>query len=104
MNFIIQLHLHISIDLLYFNFLSSHLWFRFIYPDGNIYEGGWDMGAKHGKGEYEYYEDGNKEIGHWVKDSKQGEFECYNKSGKLIQTKTYKDGKVIKCEEVKHQI
>ena len=40
------------------------------------------MDKKHGKGEYEYYdEDGRIEKGSWVKRKKQGEFEV-----------TYKDG------------
>ena len=35
----------------------------------------------HGKGEYEFYEDGRIERGSWVNDQRQGEFEV-----------TYKDG------------
>ena len=81
--------------------LYNHLCFRFIYPNGDIYEGGWNMGFLYGKGEYEYYEDGSKEIGQWVESGKQGEFECHDKSGKFTHRKIYKDGKVIKCEEVK---
>ena len=87
----------------YFYFLYSHLWFREIRADGSIYEGGWDMGDFHGNGEFEY-EDGSKEIGQWVKDKKQGEFECYDKRGTLTHRKIYEDGKEIKCEEVKQKI
>ena len=60
------------------------------------------MGAYHGKGEFEY-EDGRKEIGQWDK-GRQGEFECYNKSGALTHIKIYKDDQEIECEEVKQQI
>ena len=83
--------------------LYSYLWFRFICDDGDIYEGGWNMDRYNGKGEWEYL-DGTKEIGHWVEDEKQGEFECFDQSGTLTHRKIYKDGKVIECEEVKHQI
>ena len=62
------------------------------------------MSYRHGKGEYEY-KDGGKEIGQCVKGKgRQGEFECYDQSGTLTHRKIYKDGKVIECEEVKHQI
>ena len=61
------------------------------------------MNFKHGKGEWEY-EDGSKEIGQWVTVWKQGDFECYDKSGTLTHRKIYKDNKVIKCEEVKQKI
>ena len=54
---------------------------RLIYSNGNIYEGGFNMGHKHGKGEMEYYSDGRIEKGSWVNGDKQGEFEV-----------TYKDG------------
>ena len=71
--------------------------------NGDIYEGGFNMHRCHGKG-VEYYEDGRKEIGQWVEGSKQGEFECHDKSGTLTHTKIYKDDKEIECEEVKQQI
>ena len=54
---------------------------REIYDDGDIYEGGFNMGKRHGKGEMKYYSDGRIEKGSWVNGDKQGEFEV-----------TYKDG------------
>ena len=60
------------------------------------------MSQYHGKREWEYYEDGRKEIGHCVYDNRQGEFEFYDQSGTLTHRKIYKDGKVIECEELKH--
>ena len=62
------------------------------------------MDEMHGKGEEQYYEDGTKEIGHWVEDMKQGEFECYDNSGALTHTKIYEDDQEIECEEVKQKI
>ena len=62
------------------------------------------MSYRHGKGEWEYYEEGTKEIGQWVKDKKQGEFEWYDKSGKLTHTEIYEDNKEIEGEEVKKKI
>ena len=60
--------------------------------NGDIYEGGVDRGRRHGKGELEN-EDGTKEIGHWVQDKKQGQFECYDQRGKLTHTKIYENHK-----------
>ena len=48
------------------------------------------MNQRHGKGELEN-EDGTKEIGQWVNHKKQGEFECYDQSGKLTHTKFYEN-------------
>ena len=62
------------------------------------------MGIIHGKGTYEYYEDGRKEAGQWVKNKRQGEFECYDKNGTLTHKMTYKDDEVIKYEEVQQKI
>ena len=62
------------------------------------------MGDRHGKGEEEYYEDGRKEVGHWVYGQKQGEFECYDQSRTLTHTKIYENNIEIECEEVKQQI
>ena len=62
------------------------------------------MGCKHGKGELEY-EDGRKEIGKWVGfKGKQGEFECYDKSGTLTHIKVYEIDEEIECEEIKQEI
>ena len=58
------------------------------------------MDEYNGKGELEY-EDGTREIGQWVKNEKQGEFECYDQSGTLTHRKFYETSRVIKCEEVK---
>ena len=77
--------------------------FRRIDPSGDIYEGGWNMDKYNGKGEWEYL-DGTKEIGQWVEDEKQGEFECYDYKRRLTHIKVYKDGKEIKSEEVKEKI
>ena len=71
---------------------------------GKIYEGGFDLDYYHGKGEEEYCKDGRKEIGHWVKQKKQGKFEWYDKSGTLTHRKIYEDNKEIECEEVKQKI
>ena len=57
----------------------------------------------HGKGEFEN-EHGTKEIGQWVKDWKQGEFECYDQTGTLTHRKIYKNDQEIECEEVKQKI
>ena len=62
------------------------------------------MENRHGKGEWEYYEDGRKEIGKWVENEKQEEFECYDQSGALTHRKIYRNDIEIKCEEVKHHI
>ena len=61
------------------------------------------MGIRRGKGEDEN-EDGTKEIGQWVDNWKQGEFECYDQTGTLTHTKIYKEGEEIECEEVKQKI
>ena len=74
--------------------------FRFIWANEDIYEGGWSMNNRHGKGEEEH-EDGSKEIGHWVKNEKQGQFQCYDQSGTLTHSKIYKNNEEIKCEQVK---
>ena len=62
------------------------------------------MGKYHGKGEWECYIDGRKEIGQWVYGKKQGEFQCYDQSGTLTHAKIYDDDQEIKCEEVKQKI
>ena len=61
------------------------------------------MGDMHGKGEWEY-KDGSKEIGQWINNKRQGEFECYDQSGTLTHRKIYEDDKEIECEEVKQKI
>ena len=75
-----------------------------IWPNGDIYEGGFNMDYNHGKGEWEHYENGIKEIGHWVNACKQGEFEYHDKNGALTHRKIYEDDTEIKSEEIKQQI
>ena len=70
------------------------LYSRFISSYGDIYEGGLNMGNNHGKGEYEYYEDGRIERGSWVKDKRQGEFEVTYKDG-TKQMVMYKDDEIV---------
>ena len=63
------------------------------------------MGRRHGKGEFEYYEDdGRIEKGEWVNGDKQGEFECYDQTKTLTHRKIYDHGKEIQSEEVKQEI
>ena len=83
--------------------LFYYHFFREIYPNGDVYEGVWDMGKYHWKGEFEN-EDGTKEIGKWIGGNKDGEFECYDKTERLTHRKVYKDDKEIECAEVKQQI
>ena len=68
--------------------------YRTIYENGDIYEGGYNKGKRHGKGEIEYYEDGRVEVGHWEDDIKQGEFECRDSQGNRTM-KLYKDDQVV---------
>ena len=56
------------------------------------------MWNKHGKGEYEYYEDGRIEKGSWVDGKKQGEFEVTYKDGTTHKV-MYKDGKRVEEDE-----
>ena len=48
----------------------------------------------HGKGEFEYYEDGRIERGSWVNNQKQGEFEITYKDG-TTQKVMYKDDEIV---------
>ena len=69
---------------------------REIYPSGDIDEGAFNMGWKHGKGEEEFYsEDGRIEKGSWVNGDKQGEFEVTYKDGTTHKV-MYKDHMRIK--------
>ena len=77
----------------------SHPCFREINKEGVIYEGGFNMGLKQGKGEM-HYEDGTAEKGRWTKGNKLGHFECNDSNGNLIQKKTYGYGREIRKEEV----
>ena len=63
---------------------------RFIWKNGDIYEGGFNMWDLHGKGEMEYYSDGRIEKGSWVDHWKQGEFEVTYKDGTTHKV-MYKD-------------
>ena len=74
-----------------------------MYDKEKFYEGEFNMNHIHGKGEF-VFEDGSKEIGQWDEDYREGEFQCYDKSGTLTHTKIYKANKEIKCEEVKQKI
>ena len=65
--------------------------FRDIYPSGNIYEGGFNMGDKHGKGEHEFYESGERGVGQWISGKEEGEFKIYDKEGNMT-VKHFKDG------------
>ena len=77
--------------------------FRCISADGCIYEGGYHMHNKQGKGELEYI-DGTKETGQWVGDMKQGGFEWYDNNGRLTHRKVYQDHKEIRSEQVTEEI
>ena len=83
-----------------YSFLNSFIFIyvtysRTIYSSGNIYEGGYNMDNKHGKGEYEHYsEDGRIEKGSWVNDKKQGEFEVTYKDGTTHKVMYKKDKRV----------
>ena len=68
--------------------------FRDIWPDGDIYEGGFNMGQKHGKGEFEFFEDKQRIVGQWINNKREGEFTCYDKHGNMT-IKHYKDGKEV---------
>ena len=89
-----------------YSFLNSFIFIyvtysRTIYSDGDIYEGGYNMDNKHGKGKMEYYsEDGRIEKGSWVKNKEQGEFEVIYKDG-TTQKIMYKDGKRVKEYDAK---
>ena len=52
------------------------------------------MSDWHGKGEYEYYEDGRIEKGSWVNGYKQGEFEVTYKDGTTHKV-MYKDDEIV---------
>ena len=58
------------------------------------------MGKLHGKGEWEYYEDGRIERGSWVKGQKQGEFEVTYKDGTTHKV-MYEDGWRVKEYDAK---
>ena len=68
--------------------------FRGIYADGNIYEGGYNMNDQHGKGEYEFYEDGERYVGQYVNGKPEGEHKCYDKEGNMTIV-NFKDGKRV---------
>ena len=68
--------------------------FRAILDNGDIYEGGWNMGNKHGKGEYEWYKNGERRVGQWVNSKKEGEFKIYDKEGNMT-IKHFKDGEEV---------
>ena len=81
---------------LYFYFAIHVTYSRAIYGAEDIYEGGWYMGWRHGKGEMECYsEDGRIEKGSCVDDWMQGEFEVTYKDG-TTQMVMYKDNKRVK--------
>ena len=64
-----------------------------IYSDGDVYEGGWETGKWHGRGEYEDCF-GAREVGNWVNNCKQGEFKCYDEDGYLTY-KVYRDNEEV---------
>ena len=68
--------------------------FRDIYDNGDIYEGGFNMGDRHGKGEHEFYEYGERYVGQWINDKKEGEFKIYDKEGN-ITIMHFKDGEIV---------
>ena len=66
--------------------------YRTIYLNGDIHEGEYNLGSKHGMGKMTFYEDGRTEEGNWVKDiyggHAEGEFECIYKDG-TVEKKYY---------------
>ena len=52
------------------------------------------MGERHGKGEYEFYESGEREIGQYVNHKAEGDHKCYDKQGNMT-VKHYKDGEEV---------
>ena len=66
--------------------------------EGIIYEGGFNMDLKQGKGEV-HCEDGTTEKERWTKGNKLGHFEYNDSNGNLIQEKTYEYGREIRKEE-----
>ena len=41
------------------------------------------MGKGHGKGEYEFYESGERHVGQFVNGNPEGEHKCYDKEGNM---------------------
>ena len=76
---------------------------RWIYYDGNIYEGGFNKRSWHGKGEMEYYSDGRIEKGSWVNGDKQGEFEVTYKDGTAQKVMYEKKNMKVKNKKVKNK-
>ena len=68
--------------------------FRYILYNGDIYEGGCNMGDRHGKGEHEFYEDRKRGVGQWIRGRAEGEHKIYDKKGKMT-VKHYKNGKRV---------
>ena len=52
------------------------------------------MNDKHGKGEYEFFEDGERRIGQWNNDKEEGEHKCYDKEGNMTIVH-FKDGEEV---------
>ena len=68
--------------------------FRAIYDNGDIYEGGYNMSLRHGKGEYEFYENGRRRVGQYVDNKKEGEFKIYDQQGNM-RIMHFKDGEIV---------
>ena len=41
------------------------------------------MSQGHGKGEYEFYENGERWVGQWINGKQEGEHKCYDKQGNM---------------------
>ena len=52
------------------------------------------MNNRHGMGEYEFYESGNRRVGQWVNDKKEGEHKIYDKEGNMTILH-FKDGEEV---------
>ena len=52
------------------------------------------MSDRHGQGEYEFYEGGERWVGQWINDEPEGEHKYYDKEGSMT-VKHFKDGKEV---------
>ncbi|TNV80385.1 hypothetical protein FGO68_gene8933 [Halteria grandinella] len=71
---------------------GSHGYGEYTYEDGDKYEGQWRHDEKHGLGQC-ILGDGSYEVGEYKKDQKFGEHTYYSKEGKIIEIRSYLQGK-----------
>ena len=75
-----------------YNCMISIFQGKFLYANGDVFEGHYENHQKNGEGSFFKKSDGSKEVGIWMHEIKTGYFKIYYADGRICSDVYYKDG------------